>query len=169
MNKKLSDDTNRILELQGVGWLTRKTISLATITLNIKHYNDDNNVEHIDIDQTLTGGIKGTSENRTLDWTERENSDHVFGPVLSKSRHVSLEEVEDPFLKDGFSSDVKETGIVLSFAKSDTEKSNRTWSVEQTWGFEIVEDIRHYARHVKFSYNNGEEVHEAKLFYDFVS
>lgn len=55
--------------LQGIGWFKRRAISLATITLDIKQYRDDEGVEHIDIEQTATGGIKGTTENRTLDWT----------------------------------------------------------------------------------------------------
>lgn len=55
--------------LQGVSWFTRKAIRFSTITLDIKQYRDDDGVEHIDIDQTATGGIKGTTENRTLDWT----------------------------------------------------------------------------------------------------
>lgn len=42
---------------------------MATITLAVKQYRDDDGVEHIDIEQTATGGIKGTTENRTLDWT----------------------------------------------------------------------------------------------------
>lgn len=54
--------------LQGIGWFTRKAIGLATITLDVKQYRDDEGVEHIDIVQTATGGIKGTTENRTLDW-----------------------------------------------------------------------------------------------------
>lgn len=58
-----------MLTLQGVGWFTRKAIQLATVTLDINQYRDDNGVEHIDIEQTATGGIKGTTENRTLDWT----------------------------------------------------------------------------------------------------
>lgn len=41
---------------------------MATITLHVKHYKDSEGVEHIDIDQTLTGGIKGTTENRVLNW-----------------------------------------------------------------------------------------------------
>jgi hypothetical protein len=35
--------------------------------------------EHIDIAQTLTGGIKGTTELRTLDWQERQHSDESHG------------------------------------------------------------------------------------------
>jgi len=52
---------------QGISWVTRTLISVATITLDIKHYTEDC-TEHIDIDQTATGGIKGTTENRILDW-----------------------------------------------------------------------------------------------------
>jgi len=64
--------------LQGVGWLTRKAISLSTVTLYINHFKDD--VERINIKQTISG-IEGTEENRTLDWTEREHKDKLFGDV----------------------------------------------------------------------------------------
>jgi hypothetical protein len=67
---QLSDDTDKILALQGVSWVTRRIlIAIATITLDIKHYKDDEGVEHIDIEQTLTGGITASPEYRTLDWT----------------------------------------------------------------------------------------------------
>jgi hypothetical protein len=39
----------------------RKAIGLATVTLHTKQYEEDG-VTHIDIDQTATGGIKGTTE-----------------------------------------------------------------------------------------------------------
>lgn len=66
--------------------MTRKGISYATITLDIKQYADADNVTHIDIEQTLTGGIKGTSEKRIADWNAREHKDHIFGTVVGKSR-----------------------------------------------------------------------------------
>jgi len=73
----LSDSSDRILELQGVSWFKRKAIELATITLNVNHYDDG--IEHINIDQTLTGGIPGNAEYRTLDWVERRKQDDLFG------------------------------------------------------------------------------------------
>jgi hypothetical protein len=42
-----------------VPWWKRIIINRATITLDVKHYKDDGGIEHIDIDQTLTGGLKG--------------------------------------------------------------------------------------------------------------
>lgn len=64
-------------------------ISIATITLHVKHYKTDDGVEAIDIRQTLTGGIEGTQENRTLDWVERAHEDKVFGPCSSCCYYVT--------------------------------------------------------------------------------
>jgi hypothetical protein len=48
--------------------LTRTAIPYATITIDIHHFKEDDGIERINIDQTLTGGIQGTSEKRTMDW-----------------------------------------------------------------------------------------------------
>lgn len=56
-----------MLTLQGVGWLKRKAIGLATVTMDITQYqappeggaDTDAPVTHVDIAQTATGGIKG--------------------------------------------------------------------------------------------------------------
>lgn len=131
-NKTISDQsTDQILTLQGVGWLKRKAISYGTLTLTIKHYKDDAGVEHIDIDQTLTGGIPGTRETRTLTWTERENEDHIFGHVIGKSRRVKAEELGEEFLKKNWTSDTFEHGVVQSYVESDTPKSGTSWIANQ--------------------------------------
>lgn len=131
-NKTLSDPrTDEILALQGVSWFKRKIISIGTITLYIKHYKDDANVEHIDIDQTITGGIPGTTEKRTLTWTERENEDHLFGAVKGKSRRVKANELDIPFLKEGWTADTFEHGLVQSYVESDTPKSGTVWIANQ--------------------------------------
>lgn len=68
--------------------MTRKGITLATLTLHVTQYKDSDNVPHVDIDQTITGGIKGTSERRTADWQGREHKDHIFGTVIGRSRFL---------------------------------------------------------------------------------
>jgi hypothetical protein len=85
----MSDPSDRILQLQGVGWFMRNAIAMATITLSVKHTKDDGGVEHIDIDQTITGGIPGTSEDRTLDWAERHKKDGLFGFIGQQSTITS--------------------------------------------------------------------------------
>jgi hypothetical protein len=109
----------------------RRAIGLATLTLYIEHYKDDGGVEHIDIDQRLTGGIPGTTENRTLDWTFREHEDGIFGAVLGKSRRVKLDQINNDFLRNGWLPDTEEHGAINSYVKSDTPKSGTTWIAEQ--------------------------------------
>ena len=132
-NKTLSDDTEGILALQGVPWWKRKAIGLATLTLAINHYKDDAGVEHIDIDQTLTGGIPGTKEIRILTWTERSTEDPIFGHIIGKSRRIKInsEELEGPFLKEGWTDDTITHGVVQSYVESDTPKSGTTWIANQ--------------------------------------
>jgi hypothetical protein len=129
-NKTLSDNTDEILRLQGVSWFARRAIALSTITLYVRHYKGDDGVEHIDIDQTLTG-IPGTSENRTLDWTFREHDDYLFGPVLGKTRRANVDEIENEFLREGWLPDTVRDGVIHSYVKSDTPKSNTSWIAEQ--------------------------------------
>ncbi|KAB8079165.1 hypothetical protein BDV29DRAFT_99912 [Aspergillus leporis] len=88
MDKTLSNPTEPILALQGMGWMKRKALNVATITLQVHQYADekDSKVVHIHIDQVVTGGIKGTTEHRITDWEPREHEDHVFGKVRGRSR-----------------------------------------------------------------------------------
>lgn len=163
-NKSLSDDTDQILALQGVGWFTRKAIQLATINLDIKHYKDDDEVEHIDIVQTVAG-IPGTTEQRTLWWKERRHEDYVFGHVVGKSRRCKAEDIDEEFLTKGWTEDTYQHGLVQSYVESDTPKSGISWIANQIWGIEDVDDQRRYARHVHFTGPQGQII-KARLLYD---
>lgn len=168
LNKTLTDPrTDDILALQGVGWFTRKAISMSSITLAIKHYEDDDGVEHIDIDQTLTGGIPGTTEKRTLWWKEGKSSDHLFGHVIGKSRRIKVDELDLEFLKTGWTTDTIEHGVVQSYVESDTPKSGTVWIANQTWGIEELGGERRYVRHVKFTGPKAEDI-ELRMVYDYV-
>lgn len=130
-NRTLSDDTEEILRLQGLSWLTRKAISMSSITLSVSHYTDTDiapPIEHIDIEQTLTGGITGSPENRILDWTERQAEDRIFGAVLSKSRRTTLGEIDDEWLREGWTDDTVKDGVVQTRAQNDPEKNSYKWS-----------------------------------------
>ncbi|KAI9770228.1 MAG: hypothetical protein M1840_003385 [Geoglossum simile] len=170
MNKSLSDDIDGILALQGIGWLVRKAISFATVTLRIKQYeekrDDSTSVTHIDIEQTATGGIQGTTEKRTLDWTEREHSDYLFGDLFGKSRWRKLEEIggdDVEFLAEGWLDEVKETGLVESYVISEESE----WTARQIWGFEEFDNKRYYTRHLVVK--KDKEVKKAKLVYDYMN
>lgn len=127
-----------ILQYHGVGWFKRKAIALATLTIVATHFKDDSGVEHIDINQSLSGGVGASTERRTMDWAERKHEDGVFGAVIGRSRRLKVEDIEDEFLKKDWLPDVIEHGVVNSIAISDTEKSHTTWIAEQVGRFEPV-------------------------------
>lgn len=126
-NHKLSDSTDKILALQGVGWLTRKIINSATITLYIKHYKDESGVQHIDIVQTISGGISVSPENRVLDWTLRKSEHSLFGATINRARRVALADVIDEYLNSGWLSEVSRDGAIEAYAEADKEKSSYSW------------------------------------------
>ncbi|OQE96101.1 hypothetical protein PENNAL_c0001G03285 [Penicillium nalgiovense] len=97
MDSTHSNPTDPILSLQGMGWVMRKALSYATVTIYVNQYADSENpaLIHIDAQQVITGGIQGTKEERKLDWEEREHVDHIFGKLNGRSRHIAGAKSED--------------------------------------------------------------------------
>lgn len=104
---------------------------MSSLTLAIKHTTDEAGIEQIDIAQTLTGGIPGTTEKRTLDWHERDRQDNIFGPVTGKSRRLPVKEITDEFLKKDWIQDTIDNGIILTESWSTPGKNNLTWRAVQ--------------------------------------
>ncbi|KAL4957565.1 hypothetical protein BDW69DRAFT_191535 [Aspergillus filifer] len=92
LDKSVTDSSDSILRLQGVSWLTRRAISVATQTLHFNSSTIQNEggtqIPQLTMRQTLTGGIPGSTEERVMDWFERLRSNHVYGNILSKSKLV---------------------------------------------------------------------------------
>lgn len=175
MNKVLSDDFDPILQLQGLSWFTRKAIRLATVVLTIREYKEGA-VVHIDI-TSVASGLSTTQENRTLDWTDRDHADRIFGKVKGRSRMVQKGSIskEGPgseedirflkgqVLKDGkTSSQFLENDAVQSFV---VNQDSGGWTAEQFWNFENVDGKRYYTRRVVVA--KGKEVRRARLVYNY--
>lgn len=169
MNKALTDGTktDEILRLQGVSWLTRRIISAATVTLYVKHSQATaDSPEHIHIDQRVTGGISADPEDFYLNWTERHTDNRIFGALVIKSRRTKVEDLENGWLKDGWTSDTIEHGVIESKGDSDTPKSGTTWTAHQAWGFQGTGEERRYTRNVQFTGPQGENI-QVKMYYDY--
>nr|MCV5142806.1 hypothetical protein [Escherichia coli] len=102
-NTSLSSEVNPGLTLQHISHLPRKLITSVTLTLDIKQFSAPPSppadadssapaVIHIEIDQTGTGGMKGTSEKRCLDNVFRDHKDWLFGHVKGQTRWVTSSE-----------------------------------------------------------------------------
>jgi len=174
MNKSLSDDIDALLTLQGVSWFTRKAISLATVVLTIDEYTKDS-VVHIDI-TSVASGLSTTQEDRTLNWTDAEHSDRIFGKVVGKSRIFKAGEfqMQGPgphedliFLKAEKLKDLKTDSKFLEgdHVQSWAVSQGGGWTAEQNWGFEEVAGKRYYTRRVVV--RKGDEVQRVRLVYDY--
>jgi len=170
MNKTLSDPTDPILQLQGIGWFIRKAIGMMTVTLNVKEYKDEAGVTHIDIEQPGAAGLKGTSEMRQLDGSWQEHEDHIFGAVKGRSKWVKVadfkdDDTDDAYLKKGWSQESLDDEVVDSYVES----IKNGWTAHQVWGFEEIEvegkKQRMYVRHVVVK-KKAETIH-ARLVYEF--
>ncbi|KAH7087011.1 hypothetical protein FB567DRAFT_471107 [Paraphoma chrysanthemicola] len=179
LNKTLSDSPDPVLALQGIGWLTRKAIGLATVTQHLKQYPttgaDGSPATQIDIDQTSTGGVKGTSEKRTLDWQYRGHTDWLFGTLQGKTRYNTLqavteenkgkgvEEEDAKFLVEGWLKETEEGEIVESFVDNDGNK----WTGWQIWGFAEINGERRLTRRFAIRRKNKDEVVRIRMTYDW--
>jgi len=130
-------------------------------------------VTHIDIQQIVTGGLKGTREQRCLDSQFREHSDWLFGHVQGKSKFINLDEVDDEFLKSGWDADATEEGggpegkerkkHILSYVENLDPSGG--WTATQIWGFQVVDGNRHYVR--KVVVQKDDQRAEFRLVYDY--
>jgi hypothetical protein len=104
---------------------------------------------------------KGTSGVYTFPSVDARHSDHVFGPVLIKAERKPLVEIQDPFLKEGWGSDVEDSplenvrGVQWTYTVPDESLTDRRYSAEQVWGYADIEipgagKQRRYVRKVHF-------------------
>ncbi|KAK8050242.1 hypothetical protein PG994_011972 [Apiospora phragmitis] len=189
MNKNLSDNTEPGLALQGIGYLTRKAIGFATVTLAVKQYrgpplppSTGGECVRIDIEQTATGGIKGTTENRCADGEQRSHSDWLFGTVDSHSHFVAA---GDDLRKAVSGHGVDDAGadyLAANWLADEAEKTGPDgaahlvsvahnqkdgWIAVQVWGFQNIGGERRYARSIVLK--KGDKKVEMRLVYDYVS
>ena len=178
-NKTLSSNLDPGLKLQNMSYLTRKLVTSVTLTLDVKQYSAPPSapadasapaVIHIDIEQTGTGGMKGTSEKRCLDNVFRDHKDWLFGHVKGQTRWVNGEDVEDAFLKSGWleGEDEKKGPNGETHVLSHVESYTDGWTATQVWGFKTIEGERRHVRNVVIAKPEKGERVELQLVYDYL-
>ncbi|KAL4755625.1 uncharacterized protein BDW70DRAFT_168643 [Aspergillus foveolatus] len=191
LDKSVSDSMDGILRLQGVGWLTRKGISAASITLQFTSGvepspSSGEPTVHLTMRQTLTGGIGASTEERITDWVERERSNHIYGDVLSRSRLIagvredgSVRPDLDLQSKPSNDATKEEVQKFLRGAVGPTDTDDLTdlfiqdfgrneksgWTAEQIWSIEAINAEKCLVRRVAVVQEDGYEV--ARLVYKF--
>lgn len=177
-NKSLSSNLDPGLKLQNMSYLTRKLVTSVTLTLDVKQFSAPPSppaeasapaVIHVDIEQTGTGGMKGTSEKRCLDNVFRDHKDWLFGHVKGQTRWVNAEDIEDAFLKSGWleGEEEKKGPNGETHMLSHVESYTDGWTATQIWGFKTIEGERRHVRNVVIA--KGSERVELQLVYDYLS
>jgi len=128
-NKTLSDSIDETLKLQGVSYLKRTAIATFSLTLEPHHYTEEAGIEHIDVKQTLSGGFKAPADNLVLDNEEYPKDDGIVGPLLVKNSRVKVDELDIDFLKEEWTEDTLEDGLIYGVVRSETEKTKKDWVV----------------------------------------
>lgn len=139
-------------------------MGIASLYLNVKQYTDADGIVHIDIDQTISGGLPGGSELRTLDFKPRKYTDGIFGNLEGSARFISADAIELPYQKEGWI-DGEAGGPAGEAHVQSVLVSEKGWTENQIWGFEIVGGKRHYTRRIVVKKGDKEE--KVRLVYDY--
>lgn len=84
---------------QNVGWLKRKALNLASVTVTIKH-DSKTDIVHVD---SLTSGVFSSSEDIYLDGKIRDQPNHpLWGHLKITGKKISLSDLDDQNLKEGW-------------------------------------------------------------------
>ncbi|KAL4967099.1 uncharacterized protein BDV14DRAFT_198196 [Aspergillus stella-maris] len=193
-NKALSDDADSSLALQGVPWLLRKGISLASPKFVLSQATEDGTAV---VSITVSGVGSGVTEKRVLNWEPVEGKNPLFGKTESEfepylmllwdsspissarsrlytsplQRSESHSEEDIKFLN----AETFKNGAPSSWAE-DTESqhlhciitnSEAGWTMEQVWGFEELDGKKYHTR--RSIVKKGEAVERGKLVYNYSS
>lgn len=121
---------------------------------------------HVDIEQTTTGGLQGTSELRTLNWEEHEHEDYIFGKVRGKTRFVGNDGIADAYLTEGWLEGEEEKGGPAGeFHIESDVVADAGWNANMIWGFAEIDGERRYTRRIVIK--KGEQVLKVRLVYDY--
>lgn len=120
---------------------------------------------HVDVEQTAAG-LSSTHERRCIDHTWRDHSDWLFGDVRGQTWWVSLDEVDDEFLKKGWEPEGDDPAA-KNYIISHVESKDKGWTAKQVWGFQIIDGARRYARNIAVT--KGSERVTVRLVYDYES
>ncbi|KAK7445747.1 hypothetical protein VKT23_014742 [Stygiomarasmius scandens] len=171
VNKSLSDSFDDMWRLQGAGWVARKAMNLAGLTLHINHHTDSSGIEHLDITPVVTGGMKASPDFRTLDYSEMQAENPMTGPMLVKTRKVSLSQVKDSedeeMGKGKCDKEKNEKWLEDLVIHSHVKSTKKVWSNDEIWGFVEHKGQRRFVRLYHFI-GPDKEVLNLRIVYDYV-
>ncbi|KAJ8606120.1 hypothetical protein MRB53_041196 [Persea americana] len=170
MNTTLSDPHDDVLAVQGVGYLKRKAIGMATVTV-VNSCSKDAEGHHIVHSASSASGIPGASEKLVINGKPHASDHSVYGSIITTPSLKKPSEIEDPFLTENLLPDSFDDEGKALFVASESDKSknkNGPWTAEVTSGYMTIDGTKRWVRLNHFKCPAKGMDKKIRLVYDFV-
>ncbi|KAJ5579640.1 uncharacterized protein N7459_005625 [Penicillium hispanicum] len=180
LNRKLSDDPDKLFALQGVPWVVRKVLRYANLSLQIAQaITSDGDGDATEKDEN--GAASGTSTTTLhikqvvhpggfdsdgtcpVNGKDQEMALPIFGDIVMSLQYISLDDVPDETLRQRLSGGTQ-CKVVIDEAAHNKAKG---WTARVMWGFEIIDGKRYFTRNATTS--KDEQTVNSRMVYDYRS
>ncbi|KAJ5636009.1 uncharacterized protein N7484_009322 [Penicillium longicatenatum] len=173
LSKPLSGAFDPVFAVQGIPWIIRKIISIASLSMKVEKEVDEAGTKILVFTQIASVAIAGLSEERevrVLDGREKFHSSALFGTSSARSRMVDLSTAKG---HDGEPLDPELTKDFLDEGEPGGENNlydlivhqTAGWAMEQVWGFGMVNGERRLMRTLKIK--KGDRVAYTRAIFDW--
>lgn len=127
-------------------------VHFITLRESTEQFIDSDGTAHIEISQTITGGLKGDHEKRVIDGKTYPRDTHMLGTFHERCRWINLEDVEEPWLTEGwvYTSDELGSGGPGPNGEMHIEvratNSKGEFNTVAIWGFTEIDGARYHCR-----------------------
>lgn len=172
MRQDLSGNSDPILAAQGVGFLKRKAIGMATVTVvNTNRTEPDGTV--VVKSASSASGIPGATEELFLGAGPKKSDHSVYGKIITTAEPKKPEEIEEKYLTEGYLPESLDADgkLLYIYSVSDKEAGNKyDWTGVLTSGFQnVVVNGKSEKRWVRLNWFKDNKGFESKirLVYDY--
>ncbi|KAJ5092995.1 hypothetical protein N7456_008856 [Penicillium angulare] len=180
LNRKLSDDPESLFAMQGVPWITRKALRLASLSLQMTQSvsmfdassdstsdgtntssDDDGFVTMLHVRQVVSPGSFNSDSSCPVNGQEQHMSVPIFGDIKMSLRYMKASDIKDEVLRQRYE-DGCPTKMVID---EDAFNPKMGWTAHVLWGFENINGKRYLTRNATSSRNDETVV--ARMVYDY--
>ncbi|KAF3902260.1 hypothetical protein AA313_de0207592 [Arthrobotrys entomopaga] len=155
-------NTDEILAGQGIGWLKRKALAVAPVTITITHtVPADGSPEVLQVESVALKVIS-SSETITIDGESRKSVHPLWGDITLSAKKIKIADISDEKLKEGGWLGEE---VIEVIAGNVTTKESDKWTAVQIWGFQTIDGQHRYFRRVRL--DHGKEPIYGHMLYDY--
>ncbi|KAL8704426.1 MAG: hypothetical protein Q9201_002417 [Fulgogasparrea decipioides] len=166
LNRTLSDSLEDTFMLQGIPWIVRKVINVATLELSFQQDLPETEDAPIrfTVKQTVRPGGFDSANEYILDGKTRYDTVPIFGEVSATNSYVTEDDVT---VADSLQREVERTqGQQRIGIMEITAGVHTGWTSRTLWGFERIEGIKHLCKYATTT-KDGQKA-TARMVFDYL-